>query len=1100
MNPRVVGVLAAGFFFLCAFGQPQESMAETAADAAPVTGLLREYWSNLPGVTVRSLTDSPDYPLKPDGVTCCPDFEISGFGENYGERLRGLLLAPVSGDYIFWIASDDASTLWLSSDDNPAHKHQIARVSLFTGARDYTRYWEQRSDPIRLEAGRRYYIEVLHKQGPSVDHLSVAWTVPGAIRTRISSQWLQPWNHGHPGEGATLEVWTNTQGVGESGSAAQTPSYITQVADCVAPAIEAVGNRRVRQRLCGYLHPPLTGAYLFQAQNCQIWLGNDDTPAVKISAGPMQVRLESGKKYYFEAFQTDINKPMSVGWLPPDGMRQTPLSASTLTPYDSDYDGIPDWYEVRHGLDPYNPADSVAVSGSNGLSNLELFRRESQTPDSNGSNNSPHILSVRQIREPAASESVRIGEKARLVGVVTYSFHNRDFYLQDGTGGIYVESRDNLDAQLAPGDAVEVDGIVANEGPSANMALTRLVMEGRGVLPMARPVALDPLYEGLMGIVDFAGSADGERVEIAGIVRAASFQDDWINGKNLVLKVITTSGQFDIRCPETGDRSLKGWTDASIRVRGVANIKPQPRSIGLIIYAPHVSDIYVETEPPSDLFTAPTRTIRSLIQYYWHDAGHRVSVEGSVLYSETARTLFIRDETGAMQVFTSQPELVQRGDRVRVTGFPAPGDNSAILTDAVFQKEGQAVTVSSRTVSPRDILNGKFNCDLVTLEGKVVDHVFSSDKQGFWLKTDDSLYDAYWSATNGFPSASDFEKDSVLKITGVATVQDSGPARGPQTFHVLLPSVGSVTILQQPPWLTSGRLFWISVVLAGSILMGTTWVMFLSKKKRLLESEVVRRERAEQDLQRAHKELEKRMTAELRDEIVRREKGEAEFQAVLDERTRIAQELHDSLEQGLVGIALQLDNVADVIRDDVVQAQEHLESARRLVEHSQAETRRSVWDLRSQSLEKGGLSSAFQTVADELGQGANVPVEVVSHGTAVPLPVLVENNLFRIGQEALTNALKHGRAHNISLVLEYQPAAVCLEVRDDGIGFDIARPAADGHHFGLQGIRERVKRLGGTLEISSKMNQGTHIRVRVPLIGAKPENLAQTDADDDSRI
>ncbi|HZI31718.1 MAG TPA: histidine kinase, partial [Candidatus Binatia bacterium] len=572
-----------------------------------------------------------------------------------------------------------------------------------------------------------------------------------------------------------------------------------------------------------------------------------------------------------------------------------------------------------------------------------------------------------------------------------------DFYLQDGTGGIYVESRDGLTNRLAAGDMVEVSGVVATEGASANVALSGLALLGHVVLPTARSVAIDPLHEGLAGIVDFVGNADDERVEIAGIVRSAFIQDDWINGRNLVLKVITTGGQFDIRCPETGSRSVESWIDASIRVRGVASVNPQQQSIGLVIYAPKLMDIYIQAEPPpGELFMMPKRTIRSLIQFYWHDMGHRVGIEGTVLYSEPGKMLFVRDDTGAMQVFTSQREIVHRGDQVHVVGFPAPGDYAAVLNDAVFEKTGSTATAGAVTAKPEQILAGKLNCDLVTLQGTLVDHVFGSDKQGFWVKTGDTLFDAYWPATNGLPAASQFEKDSMVKLTGIALVQDSGLAKSPQTFHLLLPSAEAVAVLKQPPWLTPRRLFWTSAILAGSILLSIAWVAFLSKRKAMLEAEVVRRKRAEKDLQQAHAELEKRMTAELREEISRREKGEAEFQAVLKERTRIAQELHDTLEQGLVGIALQLDNVADVVRDDVGLAQEHLESARRLVEHSQAETRRSVWDLRSQTLEQGGLPFALDSVAAEMRAGANVSLEVVTQGTPVPLPVLIENNLFRI--------------------------------------------------------------------------------------------------------
>lgn len=1047
--------------------------AETGLGTTPTNGLLWEYWTNLPGISVRMLTDLPDYPLKPNVVAACTNFEIAGLGYDYGERLRGLLQAPVTGDYTFWIASDDASALWLSTDENPAHKHRLARVTLFTGAHDFGRYWEQRSDPVHLEEGKRYYIEALHKQGPSVDHLSVAWTLPGGGRELIPTRWLQPWNDGNPGEGITREVWTNNEGA--------TAVSQTQMASAAAPKLDGGNVAGLHQRLRGYIHPPLSGDYAFFADNSRLILGADDTPAGAAETGSQPVRLEGGRSYYFEAEPNNPAEAFSIGWQMPDGLKQFPVSARFLTPYDSDYDGMPDWYEKRHGLDLHNPDDALADGDGDGLSNIEEFQRGSDPQFFETFTDLPPLLSVQQIREPAPAKPVRVGERLQLRGVVTYSFQNHDFYLQDGTGGIYVEARGHLAQGVSAGEMVRVAGVIASEGIPPTVVLTTLTVLGNDILPASRSVALDPLYEGLAGIVDFAGAADAERVEIEGIVRSASLQDDWINGRNLVLRAITTSGQFEIRCPDPGSRSLDKWIDTSIRVRGVASIKPQPRSIGLVIHAPRLPDIFIESEPSRDVFAAPMRSIRSLVKFYWHDVGHHVGVEGTVLYAEPGKMLFIRDDTGAMQVLTSQHDSVHPGDKVRIVGFPAPGDYSAVLTDAVFQKEGEGASIAGVDTTPADIMSGKFNCDLVSLQGTVVDHLFSADRQGFWLKADNTLYDAYWSATNGVPAAAGFEKDSVVKLTGIALLQDASLVTGPQTFHLLLPSVDAVSVIRQPPWLTSRRLFWISMTLAGSILLGTAWVMFLAQKQKALEAEVGRRKRAEQGLQHAHQELEKRMTAELREEVGRRERSEAEFQAVLRERTRIAQELHDTLEQGLVGIALQLDNVADVVDADVPQAREHLELARRLVEHSQAETRRSVWDLRSETLEQGGLLAALNKVAVELRAGANVPIEVASRGAPGPLPVLVENNLFRIGQEALTNALKHARPSRISVGLEFQPAAVTLEIQDDGAGFDTRRPMMDGHHFGLQGIRERVKRLGGAVEIKSEPGRGTQIRVRVPL-------------------
>jgi len=134
-----------------------------------------------------------------------------------------------------------------------------------------------------------------------------------------------------------------------------------------------------------------------------------------------------------------------------------------------------------------------------------------------------------------------------------------------------VEARDQAPRGLVPGEIVRVNGELASEGSPASLALARLERLGTGVLPTSRAVALDPLSEGLAGIVDFAGAADGERVEIAGIVRSAATQNDWVNGTNLVLKVVTTSGEFDVRCSDPAAGSGTGWIDASVRVRGVVD-------------------------------------------------------------------------------------------------------------------------------------------------------------------------------------------------------------------------------------------------------------------------------------------------------------------------------------------------------------------------------------------------------------------------------------------------------------------------------------------------------------------------------------------------
>jgi signal transduction histidine kinase len=146
------------------------------------------------------------------------------------------------------------------------------------------------------------------------------------------------------------------------------------------------------------------------------------------------------------------------------------------------------------------------------------------------------------------------------------------------------------------------------------------------------------------------------------------------------------------------------------------------------------------------------------------------------------------------------------------------------------------------------------------------------------------------------------------------------------------------------------------------------------------------------------------------------------------------------------------------------------------VRQSQAEVRRSVWDLKSQALEQRDLPTAFQQIASQLTEGTNVAAKIEVKGVVMPLPEFIENNLFRIGQEAVTNALKHASPRKIEILIEFSPAHVALKISDDGKGFEVADSLKfSSGHFGLQGMRERAKRMGGRLEIESSPGLGASI-------------------------
>ncbi|MGA2616076.1 MAG: sensor histidine kinase [Thermoguttaceae bacterium] len=216
-------------------------------------------------------------------------------------------------------------------------------------------------------------------------------------------------------------------------------------------------------------------------------------------------------------------------------------------------------------------------------------------------------------------------------------------------------------------------------------------------------------------------------------------------------------------------------------------------------------------------------------------------------------------------------------------------------------------------------------------------------------------------------------------------------------------------------------------------------------------------------------------------QIIRRQLAR---QAVYEERGRIARELHDTLEQALGGLSFHLHAVDKNLPHSPQSAQQVLGVARSLLEYSRAEARRSIADLRASLLEDGDLTAALKTVAVQAQVGSTTVVEAVVEGEPRRLPGRVETNLLRIAQEALTNALKHGKPSRVELKLSFDQEDVTLRIIDDGAGFEVEQTAAaDGGHFGLLGMRERAEKIQGCFAIHSAAGHGTEIVVVVKLKG-----------------
>ena len=217
-------------------------------------------------------------------------------------------------------------------------------------------------------------------------------------------------------------------------------------------------------------------------------------------------------------------------------------------------------------------------------------------------------------------------------------------------------------------------------------------------------------------------------------------------------------------------------------------------------------------------------------------------------------------------------------------------------------------------------------------------------------------------------------------------------------------------------------------------------------------------------------------------------------QAVADERRRIAREFHDTLEQGLAAVALRLDAAVSCAVDEPTRLM--LDRQRQLLAGLQEETRDFLWDLREPVLAGGSLADAIRSQVAYVQSLTTVPVAFEAVGEPPPLSAIVQYQLVRIAREAAINAVKYAHAGQISIRLEAGaagvavPVALGLWITDDGKGFDLAdRGAADGH-FGIQGMRERAKRIDAELRIDTAPGRGTAVAVTLPLAGqgsAAPE-------------
>jgi signal transduction histidine kinase len=320
------------------------------------------------------------------------------------------------------------------------------------------------------------------------------------------------------------------------------------------------------------------------------------------------------------------------------------------------------------------------------------------------------------------------------------------------------------------------------------------------------------------------------------------------------------------------------------------------------------------------------------------------------------------------------------------------------------------------------------------MEGELLGVLRNPTALVFVVKMGETVFDANLEPSYGSELA-DLRPGSAVSVTGVYAYQ-WGP---PPAFRLFLRSPSDVVVLSAAPWWTLQHTGVLLGFLSLAGIGAAFWAYLIARQKR------------------------------------------QQFQAILTERNRVARELHDTLEQGLAGIALQLEAVTGSLETSPAAARQSLDVARQMLRYSLEEARRSVHDLRSEALESRGLAGALATLARQMTIGTTPRVDVRIEGHVRRLDAAQEHHLLRIGLEGLTNALKHAKATRIDLLLRFDVDSIELVVSDNGCGLGQGPLEIPGGHFGLRGVRERVDKLGGSVEFESRPGEGTRVAVTVPL-------------------
>lgn len=507
--------------------------------------------------------------------------------------------------------------------------------------------------------------------------------------------------------------------------------------------------------------------------------------------------------------------------------------------------------------------------------------------------------------------------------------------------------------------------------------------------------------------------------------------------------------------------NLRQIVGARVRVTGLCHPRQRGarRMTGLTIQISDLSSIDVLL-PPTDIFRAPTFDQSIPLS---PDEIYRLGLirtSGRVVAVWDKNRLLLKGANGGytgIELADENP-LPRYGEPIEAVGFAETDLFSINLCRAVWRKAEvvNAVDAPPMATSIRDLmtdktgqhrLNPKLHGRTVSVEGTIVGPVldgrFSIEDQGLAVRIDMSAL------CRESPSP---VSGSRIRITGTYVLdsdrwQPFSPFPRLKGFTIVPRTPTDLEILAHPPWWTPNRLLAVIISMLTLLLVFAAWIRIL---RRIVD-------------RRGH-------------ELYREEIRRAKTALRVDERTRLAVELHDSLSQTLTGVSFQLDAAEKARRLSPNRIEEHLSTAKRTLESCREELRICLWDLRNRALEIDDVNEAIrQTVAAHVGDAT---LHIRFNIRRSRLSDTTMHAILRIIRELAANAVRHGHATQIRIAGSAEKDQLLFSVSDNGTGFPAEGPSGtENGHFGLSGIRERLASLNGRMVIQNNPRNGAKVTI-----------------------